>query len=757
MSRMNPMPISHMLARALPACVVGGMLLILLSLAACAGDAPGGRGATDTPSATAITSTPVPTDAPATPAAERITSDEAIPSGVYAMMDWGRAAGAGEGKAYPWVQAGHYAFTWRQVNPERGVFDWDLVDRWLATEAGAQDNPTGKRVGLGVNAYEGGAGDAMPQWVVQDYALPGYAHSYHAVVAASEHETTEWRPALSINVRDPATGQEQTIHLQYGVDGFVHSADTWIGASDPEANHGAESALVLGGGGRANLLLGFQPATVPASARVVSARLVLHVLQWADGATDASLPVAVYAVRRSWQPASATWLSPQAGQEWTIRGANGYLEAADRDREPLGVSAITGPGVVEISLDPAAIQSWIDAPAENLGLLVKQQPADVMLPRYWDAGYLAAFSEMVHALADRYADDPRVAWVEISAGIYGETTPANEPALKWACAEAGLTSDVQEPAQGVYSWVETVIQIIDIYREAFPQKPLFLQYSNNFDSVSERGVYVPYAVERGIGLKHNGLYPDSIDGATYGGPAVGTYNIMFTYSETVPVAWEFQVFPRTEANVYWAMLNALDKRADFVMVQKDAITLTELIPVFEFANTYLGKAVDTTPDAWVALRETERPAERWNTQHGNFSFYLSQSDLGPAGKTIPLWKVTDDREGLFARSTDQATANRYMYFDIDDRYFAGGSPLALEVVYLDRGRDSWHVEYDAGQAGLKALNSVEKGDSGQWKSQRYTLIDAQMAGGIEGYDFRIDCEMDGNEIVHMVRISVLDG
>ena len=70
------------------------------------------------------------------------------------------------------------------------------------------------------------------------------------------------------------------------------------------------------------------------------------------------------------------------------------------------------------------------------------------LPRYWDDGYLAALSDMVHALAERYADDPRVAWVEISVGIYGETTPVNEPALKWACAEAGLTSEMHVAGKG---------------------------------------------------------------------------------------------------------------------------------------------------------------------------------------------------------------------------------------------------------------------------------------------------------------------
>ena len=109
------------------------------------------------------------------------------------------------------------------------------------------------------------------------------------------------------------------------------------------------------------------------------------------------------------------------------------------------------------------MQAWIDEPASNQGLLLKQQPGGPPLPKYWDAGYLNALRAMVTQLGQRYGDDPRVAWVEISVGIYGETTPASKAALKWAYAEAGLTSDIQAPEKGLYSWVETVIEIIDIY------------------------------------------------------------------------------------------------------------------------------------------------------------------------------------------------------------------------------------------------------------------------------------------------------
>lgn len=742
---------------------MGGLVWASVLMVGCASSSPEAGATATTPAGTAPTLTPTTlamrttdTPAPAPPSPARPShAQDSIPFGVYAMMDWARVAGAGEGKAYPWVKAGHYAFTWRQVNPARGQFDWDLVDRWLTMEAGSRENPTGKRVGLGINAYEGGKGDAAPQWVLDDYPMLGYSHERRVLIASSEHEPAALRPELSIAFRPSGGGEMQVISLQQGREGFDGWADTWLDAANPPVNHAHEHTLMLGAAGQANGLLRVPLDDVPPSAQVVSATLVLHVLDAGNG--NDALSIEAYAMRRPWSPAGATWLLAEPGKPWTIRGANGIMDEADRQAQPCGTATIAGAGPVAIPLDPTTLNAWLSDPRSNLGLLIKQRRGDAPLPRYWDEGYLGALADMVHALAERYGEDPRVAWVEISVGIYGETAPANAPALKWSFAEAGLTSDVHEPAKGLFSWVETVKRIIDIYRSAFPEKPLFLQYSNYFESISERASYVPYAVERGIGLKHNGLYPDSIDGVTYGGPSVGTFNIMFTYSETVPVGWEFQVFPRTESNVYWAMLNALDKHADFVMVQKDAITRTELIPIFEFANQYLGATLDTTPAVWVALRETERPAERWFPQFGNFSFWLYQEDAGPGGQTVPLWNVTDAKEGRFTRRTDQANGNRYMYFNVDDRYVHGPQPVVIEVVYLDQGRDRWHLEYDAGEHEPKSLEPVQKEDTGTWKRARFRLMDAAFAGGIEGYDFRIDCDADGDEIIHWVQVSRLEG
>ena len=63
----------------------------------------------------------------------------------------------------------------------------------------------------------------------------------------------------------------------------------------------------------------------------------------------------------------------------------------------------------------------------------------VVLPKYWSASYKEAWRQFVTAMAARYKDDPRVAWVEISVGIYGETKPA-ENQFNACLQSAGLTS-----------------------------------------------------------------------------------------------------------------------------------------------------------------------------------------------------------------------------------------------------------------------------------------------------------------------------
>ncbi len=86
------------------------------------------------------------------------------------------------------------------------------------------------------------------------------------------------------------------------------------------------------------------------------------------------------------------------------------------------------------------------------------------IPMYWTPSYLAAFEAFVAAAAERYRDDPRIAFIEVSTGIYGETVPVETDDEALAClAAAGLTSSL---------WVQTIDRIVDIYQRHWHDTPL---------------------------------------------------------------------------------------------------------------------------------------------------------------------------------------------------------------------------------------------------------------------------------------------
>ena len=121
-----------------------------------------------------------------------------------------------------------------------------------------------------------------------------------------------------------------------------------------------------------------------------------------------------------------------------------------------------------------------------------------VIPKYWNETYLQKHANWIKAIGARYDGDPRIAWVEIGTGIYGESTPC-ENQFDSCMQQAGLTSEL---------WVQTVNRIVDDYREAFPTTPLMLQMAPFFLDNRERKAFTDYAASLGIGFKHNGLRYD---------------------------------------------------------------------------------------------------------------------------------------------------------------------------------------------------------------------------------------------------------
>ena len=376
------------------------------------------------------------------------------------------------------------------------------------------------------------------------------------------------------------------------------------------------------------------------------------------------------------------------------------------------------------------------------------------IPMYWTPAYLDAFERFVQAAAERYRDDPRVAFVEVSSGIYGETMPAEAATLADNCLRtAGLTEDL---------WIETVNRISDIYQRHWHDTPLLVQYAPWYFARRERREVSDYAGSIGVGLKHNRLIPDHDDQVIRSDTATihpdvcrtGQYDPMLQFAGQVPLAWEGTAssYPTT-ADLLWSLLNGLNKHPAYLLLGRQPLTTTDPMGqwALRLADRYAGVSIDTTPGVWVALRETQ---STWYPQRGNFDFWLRQVDSAPGGRTVPQWNVTSQPWGRFTRRSDAASGSPDMVFAVDDAYLFDNAtrPVTVTVIYLDAGRDTWELQYDAVNDNAKSAGVVTKTNSNQWREAVFTLPDAQFSNQLNGYDFRIRSRGDGDEFISFVEV-----
>ncbi len=431
-----------------------------------------------------------------------------------------------------------------------------------------------------------------------------------------------------------------------------------------------------------------------------------------------------------------------------------------------------------------------------------QVAPDWYIPNYWSPKYLNAYKNFIYALGRRYRNDPRVEWVAIATGIYGETRAADWVDIG-VLRNMGITSQM---------WIDYVNQVADWYLDAFSEngqlKKVLLQQAAPYTfSPRERTAIQLYAVQRGIGISLNALFPQQ-ENAYYAENSAcnlcGIYDVVTAYQEQIPLAFEtYEMFLCTETFVYWGMLNGLDKHPTYLRLDEDLFYKTppndppkdgsrdkvENIRLFGWVSKYLGVTPNTSPSAWVALREHIYPDQKcWQTapgpapnkpDWGNYEFYLQQDDGVPGGRTVPATndpsvvhmryhynpydpKIPPGREGWSTRRTDQASGNPYMWFKLDDRFLFGGSnTVTVTVTYLDVGTDAWQLRYDAAGGIEKAavprgatVPVVQKRNTGTWQQAVFVIPDARFANGLRGgSDFVIDSLNDGDEYIHFVDVA----
>jgi len=131
--------------------------------------------------------------------------------------------------------------------------------------------------------------------------------------------------------------------------------------------------------------------------------------------------------------------------------------------------------------------------------------------------------------------------------------------------------------------------------------------------------------------------------------------------------------------------------------------------------------------------------------------------------TGEVWCSRTGNGQVLPSSDGNAEADSYLRFDIGNGILfqiPEGIEIQIEIEYLDKGYDTFRLEYDAhsggpnGDGNYTPTEMIEKTDSGEFKTAVFTLYDAYFGNRIQdNADFRIDDLKDGAETIWRVTVK----
>jgi len=403
----------------------------------------------------------------------------------------------------------------------------------------------------------------------------------------------------------------------------------------------------------------------------------------------------------------------------------------------------------------------------KVGYALKGCGKTAVVPMYNAYTWQKAYFDLVRAFGERYDGHPQVAAVVICTGLDGETQVLKD----WSCQWNAIL-DAQAP-DARYGFTKVWKGSMDVYHEAFPNTPLFINNAPGGSGMRKATSDYAATFDPPIGLKNSGLWVDLDSHKGYGN-FYGLFDMIDAYSQTLPI-WLESVFGMGSAeHRYWTYLAGLHYHPDAIDCHPEFLEQSD--PEWlRFTVAHLGVDINTTPDVWVAMRDSEYELQDWGTggvsgHPGDWTFYMTRNEDAPQSATQRLWReelpaAQDSPYSRQARKTIQDEDQLYMSFDIDDDYpYVGQRPVAaggnahfvVEVTILNTGSDTFALQYrnwEGGMVSQTRRKGPSLGKRDDWVTVSFVVDDAYLDDNMPGgMDFRISCERDGDEIIHMVLV-----
>ncbi len=218
-----------------------------------------------------------------------------------------------------------------------------------------------------------------PPWSIALSGLPEGGYSFTAKATDDAGATATSAP-VGIAVSAGAGGDVATVTAVFrqGRNGYAGGRDVTISTQylDSTAGEGVTTrdddlscfAIAGPGGYEKRALVRFGDLGLPAGAKVKSATLRLRAVTW-----DKGFSVHGRYLKAAWgaDAPHPGWLHRAAGLPWAAPGAGG--EGTDRVAgKGFTLSGFKGKGeqTMTVTLDPAMVQTWVDDPAANQGVLL---------------------------------------------------------------------------------------------------------------------------------------------------------------------------------------------------------------------------------------------------------------------------------------------------------------------------------------------------------------------------------------------------
>jgi hypothetical protein len=172
--------------------------------------------------------------------------------------------------------------------------------------------------------------------------------------------------ALGINVIGAPPAGTTVATFRQGINGYAGMTDTHLLSDNPDANFGNAGSLMVDGSPDQTALLKWDLGSIPPGSPVSAVSLTFQI------ADDSTSSYGIHALNRPWSESGATWNLATGGTPWTTPGASHAPD--DIDPTPIGSIVASPTGIKTITLNAhglAKVQSWIDNPASNHGLILQ--------------------------------------------------------------------------------------------------------------------------------------------------------------------------------------------------------------------------------------------------------------------------------------------------------------------------------------------------------------------------------------------------